>query len=266
MPWQRPCWHGGCEMSRNRPMPDQEAVLMAAQRLGLVAPCVVKTWPPWWQEARFHAKRLPEIRLSRKLLHPVTRRWVLERYTEFGGETTVAGLIAHELGHVFRYTWIRNRKIAPLRGYRAVFGHRARFDDPWNDMVDTLAARPDLSLDTDRYLNWYAWSDHEEDFCECFAALILANGDCRGYRDRPGIHRKLQFIRRAGQQIRRTHPVLRKATREGMPYLSAGDISFTCPEQGHRYGVPDRVGQYACPCGQPVTHDGTWITHQTGAN
>jgi hypothetical protein len=240
-----------------------EPVLQVAQLLGLVAPCTVRTWSSWWQEARFSGNRLPEIRLSRKLLNPVTRRWVLAQYGEHGGETTAAGLFAHELGHVFRHTWIRNRRVAPFQGYREVFGSRVRFGDPWNDMQDYLEDHPDLVLDADQYLNWYAWSDHEEDFCDCFAELIVAGGDCSGYRDRPGVYQKLRFIQQAGSKVRQADANLRRCTRQGEAYLFAGETAFTCPEAGHRYGVPGVAGTYLCPCGAPVIHDGQWITHES---
>jgi hypothetical protein len=237
-------------------------VLQVAQSLGLVAPCTVRTWSSWWQEARFPGNRLPEVRLSRKLLNPITRRRVLADYGEHGCETTAAGLFAHELGHMFRHTWIRNRRVAPLQGYRDVFGSRVRFEDPWDDMLDYLEDHPDLVLDTDQYLNWYAWSDHEEDFCECFAELIMADGDCSAYRDRPGVYQKLRFIQQAGLKVQQADANLRKSTRQGKAYLFAGETAFTCPEAGHRYGVPDVADTYMCPCGAPVIRDGHRITHE----
>ena len=33
-------------------------VLRAAQRLGLVAPCLIKGWPQWWQETHFIAGKM----------------------------------------------------------------------------------------------------------------------------------------------------------------------------------------------------------------
>ena len=239
-------------------------VLKQAQRLGLGAPCIVKTWSDWWQEAHFPVGRLPEIWMSRKLLRPGIRRWqVLKKYREYGGKTTARLLFAHELGHIFRHTWIRNRRVAPLRGYREVFDRTSRFgDEPWNEMIEYLGEYPDTELDTDRYLNWYAWSDPEEDFCECFAELILVGGDCSPYRNRPGVYRKLRFIRQAGQKILGANPLLRSSNRRGAIYLSAGETSFNCPVADHTYGVPERLNTYLCPCGATVVHDGDWITHE----
>ena len=239
-------------------------VLKQAQRLGLVAPCIVKTWSNWWQETTtWSAGRLPEIEMSELLLRPSTRRQVLENYREHGGETTVGLLFAHELGHVFRHRWIHNRRVAPLRGYREVFDRTSRFnDDPWNEMVEYLDEHPGTELDTDRYLNWYAWSDTEEDFCDCFAELVLAEGDCSSYRNRPGIYRKLMFIRQAGRKILGANPLLRSSNRRGMIYLSAGEKKYNCPVEDHTYGVPERPDTYLCPCGTPVVHDGDCITHE----
>ncbi|MGK0256967.1 MAG: hypothetical protein ACI96M_000395 [Candidatus Azotimanducaceae bacterium] len=236
-------------------------VIESAQRLGLVAPCIVKDWNNWWQETRFPVNRLAEIRLSRRLLNPVTQRGVLSRYIDHGGRTTVAGLFAHELGHTFRYAWIRDRSIAPLRGYRDVFRGRARFSDPWNDMLAYLEAHPDFELDTEKYLTWYAWSDPEEDFCETFAELILSDAGFESRRDQGDVYRKLSFIRQAGRKILKATPELRSSIRRDLIYLSAGETSFACPEGGGRYGVPDRQGSYLCPCGCIVEHDGRWITH-----
>ena len=238
-------------------------VLKQAQRLGLGAPCIVKTWSDWWQEAHFPEGRLPEIWMSLKLLRPSTRRQVLEKYRGYGGETTAGLLFAHELGHIFRRKWIRNRRVAPLRGYREVFDRTSRFDDdPWNDMDEYLDQHPDTELDTGRYLNWYAWSNSEEDFCECFAELVLAKGDCSSYQNRPGVYRKLKFIRQAGRKILAANPLLRSSNRRDAGYLSAGETSFNCPGAGHFYGVPDSPNTYLCPCGAPVVHDGDWITHK----
>lgn len=193
-------------------------VVREAQLLGLAAPCKVKLWDRWWQETHFYnSGRIPEIRMSQKLLIPSTRSWVLAQYLEHGGKTTAAGLFAHELGHVFRSTWIRNRKVSPLRGCREVFGNRVRFDDPWNDMLDYLQKNPDLELDADRYLTWYAWSDHEEDFCECFAALVLAGGDCSAYRGRHGVYDKLMYIRHAGEMVLAADPSFAVTRAVSMP-------------------------------------------------
>ena len=237
-------------------------VLKKAQRLGLVVPCLVESWGNWWQETTMNAyPRLSIIRLGQRLLNPLSRIWVLHQYREHGGKTTATGLFAHELGHVFRHFWIRNRKVAPLSGYGAIFGSRIRFDDPWNGMQDYLAEHPNLKLDSDRYLSWYAWSDPEEDFCECFAELVLAGGKLRPYREHRGIYAKMKFILQAGQKILGHTSILRKCNRCGQIWLCAGETSFKCPESGLRYGVPGVKGSYLCPCGTVVEHDGKWITH-----
>ena len=237
-------------------------VLKNAQYLGLVVPCLVASWDNWWQETTMNAyPRLSIIRMGQRLLNPLSRVWVLHQYREHGGKTTASGLFAHELGHVFRHFWIRNRNVAPLSGYGTVFGSRIRFGDPWNDMEDYLSEHPNLTLDPDRYLSWYAWSDPEEDFCECFAELVLARGDLRPYRDRHGVYNKMKFIWRAGQKILEHTPILSNCNRRGQTWLSAGEISFKCPVSGQKYGVPDAKGLYLCPCGTAVTHDGHWIIH-----
>jgi hypothetical protein len=237
-------------------------VLKASQRMGLVVPCLVKGWDHWWQEATCHARpSLSVIRMSRQLLHPLKRRRVLSNYSEEEGETTPGGLFAHEMGHAFRQYWIRNRTVAPLAGWRRHFGSRSRFDDPWNDLQEFRAEHGDLNLDTDRFLSWYAWADPEEDFCDCFAELILSKGDIAPYRGRPGVYGKLVFIQRAGKTILRHHPILRACNLKGQILLSVGEISFACPAGGHTYGVPDVRGRYVCPCGASVEHDGCWVRH-----
>ena len=239
-------------------------VLKQSQRLGLVAPCIVKTQSEWWSGATLNVGQLSEIWMSRKLLKPGTQRQVLEDYRECGGETTAPGLFAHELGHIFRHAWIHNRRVAPLRGYREVFDRTSRFDDTehaWNHMIEYREQHPDTELDDDRYLNWNAWANTEEDFCDCFAELVLAEGDCSSYRNRPGIYRKLKFIRQAGRKILVANPLLGSSNRRGMLYLSAGEKKSKCPVEGHIYGVPKRPDTYLCPCGTPVVHDGGRITH-----
>lgn len=242
-------------------------VMKNAQRLGLVVPCLVNTWDNWWQETTMNTyPRLSIIRLGQGLLNPFSRIWVLNQYREHGGRTTASGLFAHELGHAFRHFWIRNRKVAPLAGYGKVFGRHFRFADPWNDMEDYLAEHPDFELDTDRFLSWYAWSDHEEDFCECFAELVLAGGDLRPYNRHRGIYAKMNFIRRAGQKILVHNSALRDCIQRGQVWLSSGEISFKCPVSGQKYGVPDARGSYLCPCGTAVKHDGQWIIHEQQRN
>ena len=195
-------------------------VLKNAQYLGLVVPCLVESWENWWQETTMNAyPRLSKIRLGQRLLNPLSRIWVLHQYLEHGGKTTAAGLFAHELGHVFRHFWIRNRKVAPLSGYSAIFGSRVRFNDPWNDMEDYLAEHPNLALDSDRYLSWYAWSDPEEDFCECFAELVLTGGNLGPYQRFQGVHKKMKFILQAGRKILAQSPTLRRCNRRGQIWV-----------------------------------------------
>jgi hypothetical protein len=236
-------------------------ILRSAQHLGLVAPCLIREWSEWYAETFFASGRLPVVRLSRGLLKPRTCKRIMANYQEYCGECTAAGLVTHELGHVFCDAWRRNRKVAPLRGYRRVFNGGQGWMDPYNDMLSYFGEHPDEALDTDNYLNWYAWSDDEEDFCECFLAVVEANGDIEPYRTRPGVYRKMKFILNAGQAILKSTPFLREANRRDMLYLTAGDISHKCPKTKRRYGVPDKSGTYICPCGEETSYDGNRVKH-----
>ncbi len=236
-------------------------ILQSAQQLGLVAPCLIREWPEWYAETFFATGRLPVVRLSRGLLNPWTNRKIMKRYQEYCGESTADGLVAHEFGHVFCETWRRNRKIAPLKGYRQVFDGGHGWLDPYNNMLDYLKEHPNQLLDTDNYLNWYAWSDEEEDFCECFMTVILVKGDIESYRCRPGVYRKMRFILNAGRAILRANSILREANRRELLYLTSGDVSRKCPKIKRRYGLPGRPGTYLCPCGETVSYDGTRVKH-----
>lgn len=105
-------------------------MLRDAQRLGLVAPCVFKEWPQWWQEVTLTAHRLPVIRVARALRHPFRARRILANYRPYAAAASRGDLIAHELAHVFEHHW--QHKAGVLRECR----RGNRFSDPWNDMLE----------------------------------------------------------------------------------------------------------------------------------
>ncbi|HPA19406.1 MAG TPA: hypothetical protein PLU30_16790 [Verrucomicrobiae bacterium] len=165
---------------------------------------------------------------------------------------------------MFQDWWRRGRAPAPIRGRRRVFGGRARFPDPWNDLLEYLEDHPGFSHDRDRHISLYAWSDPDEDFAEVFAEVVMRSGDIAGLRHRPDVHRKARFLVAAGRRILGATPALRRSNRRGMRYAFGGGRKFICPASGDAIGVPLVSGDYLCPCGGVVSCDGARVTHREG--
>lgn len=241
-------------------------VLGRAQRLGLVAPFVLREWDEWWQQTDYRWKRPAKIRMSRSLHTETGRKRIARNYGMPVAQCKASTLLAHELGHAFQHRWAKDRKVAPLARYRRLFNGRARFRDPWNDLLEYRERRPDFTYDQERYISWYAWSDPDEDFAETFAEVIRLCGDVDRYRPRiqtqkPTVYSKLRTIVDAGQSILQGDAVLRACNDAGARYLFGGQIGLTCPATGQRLGVPDAAGSFVCPCGEPVIHDGHRVKH-----
>ncbi len=171
---------------------------------------------------------------------------------------TTEKLIAHEMGHAFQDYWCRKK---PLRGYRSFFKYQKRFEDPWNELADYRRNHPDLILDDNKWISWYAWFDSEEDFADTFAVVVMKRGNISSFRSRPGVYKKMKCILDAGQKIIRSDFVLKDCNDLGYDYLFGGHKVFKCPILGVTYGIPNIADSYICPCGREVYIDGTKVTH-----
>lgn len=64
----RPCtWPQLLASGPGRQAQQYLPILRRTQRLGLVAPCLIREWMNWWQQVDFLKGRLPIISLSKRL-------------------------------------------------------------------------------------------------------------------------------------------------------------------------------------------------------
>lgn len=227
-------------------------VLRRAQRLGLVAPFVLREWDEWWQQATYQSGRPGLIHLSRQLDSAAGRAEVAANYGMPLARCTASNLLAHELGHVFEFHWQDDQTIAPLAAYERLFDGVVRFRDPWNELLDYRAANPGATYDPDGYLGWYAWADPQEDFAEVFAEVVRLDGDCARYRSRRRLYRKMRAIITAGRRILKANKVLARCNRTGERYVFGGPRRLRCPACKIACGMPDRAGFYVCGCGAGI--------------
>jgi hypothetical protein len=175
-------------------------VVRRAARLGLVAPFTIETWSNWWAETDL-SKIPPRIRISDMLETQRGRRQIAANYRPVIQHCTPENIVAHEIGHAFQEHWKTRRGFAPIRGYLKIFNGVLQFNDPWNQLGDLMASDPGFSYDRSEFLNAYAWSDPDEDFGDAFAEVVTRAGRIHAFRRRPGVYRKMEFIRAAGQRI-----------------------------------------------------------------
>ena len=237
--------------------------LMRLQRLGLVAPFTIGFWDDWW--AKFREGDPSSITMSALFDSARGREEIAAAYQAIPLVRGVSfeGILYHEIGHAFQFHWKGRHAVAPKNACQAIFGRRNWFEDPYNDLTDYLDEHDDARLDKDEFISWYAWSDSEEDFADCFAQVALDNGRIDRFRYRPGVYRKLRFIRDAGRRVLARNPLLRECNRKGYDYLFGGHTRFPCPNnRKFKYGVPWFADSYICPCGAEVVCDGETITHE----
>jgi len=181
-----------------------EKVAISAQRLGLNSEYRLKFWNQWWDETDLDRK-VPIIRMGRGWASRRGTRQIINNYTRSVPASkkslSFEYVLAHEMGHVFLLQYGRKRSVAPKGGFSRIFNRGRPFgDDPYNELCDWLAEHPDAVLDSKNWISWYAWSDWEEDFCECFAEVVLRPGRIKNYRQQKGVYTKLNTILESGRR------------------------------------------------------------------
>ena len=103
--------------------------------------------------------------------------------------SSLRDVLRHELGHAFAVE--HPSLVCRSRRFRECFG--AAYDDQWQEP----------SFDASEHVTEYAANSPSEDFAEIFMTYLRCGGDLDQFMQRPGVARKMRFVRWVSGEARR---------------------------------------------------------------